>query len=262
MGGDEFCALLDGAEPDVEAAAAALTEHGEGFQIGCSYGSVLLPDDADRADTALRIADQRMYTRKRSGLTSASRQSKAVLLRVLAERSPDLDTHLHDVARLASAVAARFGLSAEEIDEIRHAAELHDVGKVGIPETILEKRAALDDTEWAFVRRHTLIGERIIAAAPDLVGVAALVRASHENFDGTGYPDALAGDEIPLGARIIAACDAFDAMTTDRPYRRAMDEAAATAELRRCAGQQFDPVVVDRLCEELAAQPLTAPRAA
>ena len=120
-----------------------------------------------------------------------------------------------------------FSLTAEDVEQIRQAAELHDVGKVAIPDAILEKPARLDESEWAFIRRHTLIGERIISAAPDLREVAKLVRSTHENFDGTGYPDALAGEEIPLGARIIVVCDAFDAMTTDRPYRKAMDEAAA-----------------------------------
>jgi diguanylate cyclase (GGDEF)-like protein len=262
MGGDEFCALLDGIEPDIHAVAAALIEHGDGFRIGCSYGSVRLPNEADSPETALRIADQRMYTRKRSGSTPASRQSKAVLLRALAERSPALDAHLRDVAILVSAVAARFGLAGEAIDEICHAAELHDVGKVAVPDTILDKPGPLDESDWAFVRRHPVIGERIIAAAPDLVRVATLVRSSQERFDGNGYPDGLAGDEIPIGSRIIAACDAFDAMTSDRPYRRAMDEAAAIAELQRCAGTQFDPVVVERLCEALDEQRLGAERAA
>jgi two-component system, cell cycle response regulator len=256
MGGDEFCALIDQPQhrwdTTVKAAAAALSERGEGFTIGCSYGSILLPSEAQDSETALRIADQRMYAHKRGGRVTASRQSRDVLLRALAERNPELGAHGHDVAALAAGTAAAFSLPAEEIEQIRQAAELHDVGKVAIPDAILEKPAKLDESEWAFMRRHTLIGERIIAAAPDLRHVATLVRSSHENFDGSGYPDALAGEEIPLGARIITVCDAFDAMTTDRPYREAMDEQAAMAELRRCAGSQFDPDVVERFCDLLA----------
>ncbi len=103
------------------------------------------------------------------------------------------------------------------------------------------------------MRRHTVIGERILAAAPDLARVARLVRSSHENYDGSGYPDGLARREIPLGSRIVAVCDAFDAMTTDRPYRQAMDGVTAVRELRRCAGSQFDPDVVERFCGVLAA---------
>jgi diguanylate cyclase (GGDEF)-like protein len=255
MGGDEFCALVDAlgdADATVEAAAAALTEHGEGFIIGCSYGSVLIPVEAQSSDIALRLADQRMYAQKRGDRTSASRQSADVLLRALAERSPDLGTHLRDVAALAGAVARRFALPVEEVDNIRQAAELHDVGKVAIPDAILEKPGTLSRGEWAFIHRHTVIGERIIGAAPALAHIAALVRASHENLDGTGYPDGLTGQRIPLGSRIIAVCDAFHAMTTDRPYREAMDEDAAIAELRRCAGSQFDPAVVDHFCSALS----------
>ncbi|MBV8217065.1 MAG: HD domain-containing protein, partial [Solirubrobacterales bacterium] len=156
------------------------------------------------------------------------------------------------VAELAGAVAAAFSLPLEDIEVIRQAAELHDVGKVGIPDAILNKPAALDGDEWALMRRHTLIGERILAAAPDLARAARLVRSSHENYDGSGYPDGLARREIPLGSRIIAVCDAFHAMTTDRPYRPAVSEAAAVQELRRCAGSQFDPDVVERFCAALA----------
>ena len=203
-----------------------------------------------------------MYEQKRGGRASASRQSRNVLLRALTERNPELGTHLRDVAALASATAATFSLPPEEVEQIRHAAELHDVGKVAIPEAILEKPTSLDENEWAFIRRHTLIGERILAAAPDLRPVASLVRSSHENFDGTGYPDALAGQDIPLGSRIIAVCDAFDAMTTDRPYRKATDEQSAIAELRRCAGGQFDPAVIERFCELLTSQRTATRRAA
>jgi two-component system, cell cycle response regulator len=237
MGGDEFCALIDASahpfESSIKNAAGALSERGEGFAIGCSYGSILLPSEAQDAENALRIADQRMYEHKRGGRASASRQSKDVLLSALMERNPALRSHLGDVADLATAVAMTFSLPIEEVDQIRQAAELHDVGKVAIPDAILDKPAPLDKNEWAFIRRHTLIGERIIAAAPDLRRVATLVRSTHEDFDGSGYPDRLAGHEIPLGSRVIAVCDAFDAMTTDRPYREAMDENTAVAEVRR-----------------------------
>jgi diguanylate cyclase (GGDEF)-like protein len=254
MGGDEFCALIDASRegfPSSAATAAALSDRGDGFTIGASYGSVLLPSEAQDVENALRIADQRMYARKRVGRASAARQSRDVLLRTVAERNPELGHHQRDVAELAVVAARTFSLPAEEVEQIRQAAELHDVGKVAIPDAILEKPAALNESEWAFIRRHTLIGERIIAAAPALRHVAALVRSSHENFDGSGYPDRLAGQEIPLGSRIIAVCDAFDAMTTDRPYRKAKDETAAMSELRRCAGGQFDPDVVERVCEAL-----------
>ena len=256
MGGDEFCALIS-ARPELQAAVlggavAALSEHGEGFSIGCSFGAITLPAEASGAADALRIADQRMYVHKATGRTSATRQSKDVLLRALAERHPDLGDHTSEVADLAEATARRMGLASEAVDDVRHAAELHDVGKVAVPDAILGKPGPLDDDEWAFIRRHTVIGERIVAAAPALRGVATLVRASHERWDGAGYPDGLVGVEIPLGARIVAVADAFDAMTAARPYSTPRTPDEALAELRRCAGKQFDPAVVAAFCEAWA----------
>jgi diguanylate cyclase (GGDEF)-like protein len=258
MGGDEFCVLLRASGDDDEQVAAvadALTDHGDGFTITCSFGSVAVPAEADEAGEALRVADQRMYAHKHSGRTSARNQSRDVLLRALAERNPELGEHISGVAELAEAVARRLGLDEEQIDHVRHAAALHDVGKMAIPDAILDKPSALDASEWEFIRRHTIIGERIVAAAPALRPVAALVRSSHERWDGGGYPDALAGEQIPLGARIVSVCDAFDAMVADRPYRLGMDAADALAELRRCAGTQFDPHVVDAFAATWARRP-------
>ena len=161
--------------------------------------------------------------------------------RVLHERDPHLGEHMRGVAELAGAVARDLGLDNEEIEDVVRAAELHDVGKMGVPEAIVEKPSALDEEEWAFMRRHTLIGERILSAAPALAGVARLVRSSHERFDGTGYPDGLAGDKIPLGSRIVAVCDAYDAMTSERPYRESLPPEQAIVELRRCAGIAVRP---------------------
>ena len=248
MGGDEFCVLLPlGADPDAQADAAALslTEQGDGFAIGASHGAVSVPAEAREPGEALRIADHRMYANKNSGRASARSQSRDVLLRALAERDPGLGAHINGVAALAESVAHRLGLDDEQVEHVRHAAELHDVGKVAIPDAILDKPAPLDPDEWEFIRRHTIIGERIVAAAPALRPVATLVRSSHERWDGTGYPDRLRGDEIPLGARIVAVCDAFDAMIANRPYRAGLQSDSALEELVRCAGTQFDPAVVD-----------------
>ena len=251
MGGDEFCAVFRTAgEPydaTVRGAAAALSEQGDGFAITCSHGAIVLPVETDEPVEALRIADQRMYANKHAGRTSAGRQSKDVLLRALAERDPGLGTHAEAVV-LAAATAEALGLSADEIEHVRHASELHDVGKVAIPDAILGKPGPLTEEEWAFVHRHPLIGERIILAAPALARVAALVRSSHERWDGAGYPDALAGGAIPLGARVVAVADAYAAMTAGRPYRAARAPEQALDELRRCAGSQFDPAVVEAWC--------------
>jgi two-component system cell cycle response regulator len=246
MGGDEFCVLLGAGagERTVSAAAAALSERGDGFAISASQGRAAIPAEATTPAEALRTADQRMYQDKRSARGPAGEQATHALLRVLTERHPDVGDHSHGVADLAEAVARHMGADDEQALEVRAGAELHDIGKAAIPDAILSKPGPLDDAEWAFMRRHTLIGERIVASAHALTNVARLVRSSHERWDGAGYPDGLAGDAIPLGARIVFVCDAFDAMLGDRPYSAALAFEPALAELERCAGSQFDPQVV------------------
>jgi HD-GYP domain-containing protein (c-di-GMP phosphodiesterase class II) len=224
---------------------AALSAEGEGFSVGASHGLVEIPAEADSPAVALRLADDRMYSKKGSRRGSAREQTHNVLLGLLREREPDLHDHLCHVGELAADVARTLGLDTEEIDDIRRAAELHDIGKAAVPDAILNKPGPLSEHEWTFMRRHTYVGERILAAAPALAGVASLVRSSHERWDGAGYPDGLVGDEIPFGARVIAVCDAFDAMTSNRPYATARPPEAAIAELRRVAGTQFDPDVVE-----------------
>jgi two-component system, cell cycle response regulator len=253
LGGDEFCILVcvdpDATTPIVAAAAEALSERGPGFSITASYGAILLPQESQDVSEAMRLVDQRMYAQKTSGRRSPDRQTRDVLLRALQERNPELAERHAAVARLAEAVGQRIGLSTEEQTELRRAAELHDVGKMGIPEQILHKPGPLDDDEWAFVRRHPLIGERIIGAALALAQAGKLVRSTHERVDGSGYPDGLAAEQIPLGARIIAVCDAFTAMTSPRSYAAQLTVSEAVAELRRGAGTQFDPAVVDAFSE-------------
>jgi HD-GYP domain-containing protein (c-di-GMP phosphodiesterase class II) len=257
VGGDEFC-VLSWADPKshaeiTAAAAAALTEHGQGFSITPSYGSAVLPADAATTTAAMTLADERMYARKSlDSRTSAGRQSADVLLKILSERNPDLGVHLTEVTALCQAVADKLGLPDEESGPLLQGASLHDVGKAAIPDEILAKPTRLDDEEWDFIRRHTLIGERILSVAPALHRASKLVRASHERFDGTGYPDKLVGDEIPLGARIIAVCDAYDAMTSERSYRAPKTPEQALVELQRCAGVQFDPEVVEAFGEAVA----------
>jgi two-component system cell cycle response regulator len=245
MGGDEFCVLATGRHDEIAAASrAALSERGDGFDISAALGSAVLEGHEHDPADALRIADRRMYAEKNGRRASAGGQSTAVLLKVLAERNPDLGEHVDGVAALAEQTAQVLGMGEEQRTAVRQAANLHDIGKAAVPDAILDKAGPLDEHEWAFMRRHTIIGERIMQAAPALTAAAPLVRSSHENFDGTGYPDRLAGDDIPLGARVIAVCDAYDAMVSDRPYRAALSHAEALAELRRCAGTQFDPEVV------------------
>jgi two-component system, cell cycle response regulator len=249
LGGDEFCVLVNtdsaGAGSMIERSTAALTEEGEGFSVGCSFGAVGVPTEAEELTEALRIADDRMYLHKQRNRPGADRQSIDVLVSVLEERDSQLAHHLADVADLAEAIGRRLQVPGAELQTIRQAAELHDVGKLAIPEEILSKPGPLTEDEWAFVRRHTLIGERILGSAPALGAAARIVRSTHERWDGTGYPDGLAGAESPLGARIICVCDAFDAMTSERSYSQALTREEALRELFRCSGTQFDPTVVE-----------------
>jgi diguanylate cyclase (GGDEF)-like protein len=253
LGGDEFCVLFGrdvmSDEELLAATAGALRESGDGFTITCSGGLVATPREATTAEQTLQLADERMYDQKGVGRRSEGNQARDVLMQTLLEQEPELHEHLIGVAGRAVLVARRLGFSAEAVDQVRRGAELHDVGKIAIPAEILHKAGPLDDAEWAFMRQHTVIGERIIGAAPGLVAVARIVRLSHERYDGTGYPDGLYGDAIPLGASVIAVCDAYDAMVSDRAYRRGMSPAAALAEVRRCSGSQFDPAVVEAFVE-------------
>jgi two-component system, cell cycle response regulator len=248
MGGDEFAMLIPGdavqAAPSVEAGAAALCEHGEGFEVTCSSGSAELPAEARNRTAALQLADQRMYRQKDSRRPSAGGEVEAVLIRVLNQRAPELGDHGNAVKELATAVGEEMGLPPGELLTLGRASELHDIGKIAIPDAILSKEAPLTDEEWEFIRQHTILGERIVSAAQSLAPVGRLIRASHERWDGGGYPDGLAGEEIPLAARIIFACDAYDAITTERPYSPAIEPVPAMEELRRSAGSQFDPDVV------------------
>jgi PAS domain S-box-containing protein/diguanylate cyclase (GGDEF)-like protein len=246
MGGDEFCVVgeLRDADAMIERAREALCEQGEAFTIGCSVGAAQVPDEASTLEQALRLGDERLYSNKRTTKVGESFQVRDALLQLVVEQNAELATHATSVADLAAATAARLGLPAEEIARTRIAAELHDIGKTAIPASILEKPGPLDAGEWEFIKRHTLIGERIVAAAPALAHIAPVVRSSHERQDGRGYPDGLRADAIPLGARIVAVVDAFDAMVTRRPYMPAVSTAEALVELHRCAGSQFDPAVV------------------
>jgi diguanylate cyclase (GGDEF)-like protein len=158
-------------------------------------------------------------------------------------------SHSHGIVSRAEAVGRLMGLEEPDLRELQLGAAFHDIGKLGIPEATLNKRGSVSRDERQLLEQHTVIGERILAPVEFLSGVLPLVRHAHERWDGYGYPDGLAGEDIPLGARIIFACDAWDAMTTDRPYRRAMNAGDAAEEMRRGAGSQFDPQVVEAVMQ-------------
>jgi len=179
---------------------------------------------------------------------AGGRESLYLLLKVLNERTPGVLDDLNRVARLAVATAEGMGLSDDEVERIELAARLHDVGMLAVPDGIINKPGALVDEEWALMRTHAEVGQRILAAAPSLAHAARLVRSHHERFDGRGYPDGLAGEDIPLGARIIAVCAAFVAMMRQRPFSDAITVEEALAEIDSCSGSQFDPHVADVFC--------------
>jgi HD-GYP domain-containing protein (c-di-GMP phosphodiesterase class II) len=181
-------------------------------------------------------------------LSSAYRGTAFLLGDVIEADDEYTGSHSRDVVELSLAVGAELGLSPSERRDCEFTALLHDVGKIRVPTEIINKPGALTPEERLIINLHTIWGQEMLERVGGLLGrVGRLVRSCHERWDGDGYPDGLAGTEIPLVARIVCCCDAFNAMTTDRPYRKALSQADAVAELRACSSTQFDPAVVDAL---------------
>jgi putative nucleotidyltransferase with HDIG domain len=175
------------------------------------------------------------------------RETLASLANALEAKDVGTSEHTQDVVRLAVETAAQLGLGREERRIVELGALLHDIGKIQVSEAILRKPGPLDDREWTVMRSHPELGERILAPMTSLAAVLPVVRSSHERWDGGGYPDGLVGEAIPLGARIVAVCDAYCAMTESRPYRERVSSREALAEIDACSGTQFDPGCVDAL---------------
>jgi diguanylate cyclase (GGDEF)-like protein len=254
LGADAFALVMHGTPEELwrrgAAALWALDPASGGAPLRCSFGAAVVVDPTADAVAALVTAEDRLADQRNRAPSVAERYGELILA-ILRAQQPETSDHALDVAQLAAGVAARLGVDPLDRSLVRRAAELHDVGKIAIDPRIVGKPGRLDDDEWAQMRLHTIIGDELLLAAPPLRAVAPLVRSSHERWDGGGYPDGVAGREIPLAARIVAACDAYDAMTTDRVYRPAMSAADARAELVACAGSQFDPAVVNALIAEL-----------
>jgi HD-GYP domain-containing protein (c-di-GMP phosphodiesterase class II) len=186
-----------------------------------------------------QIERQALEARQRELETRAA--GVEALIAAVAERDSYTGQHSRGVVVAAGQVARLLGLSEEEVSDVERVALLHDIGKLGVPDSILHKSGPLDAEEWEVMRRHPLVGERLIAKVPGLAHLAPALRAEHERWDGSGYPDGLAGEQIPISSRITFVCDAYDAMTSDRPYRAALPAATARAEIRSQAGSQFCP---------------------
>jgi diguanylate cyclase (GGDEF)-like protein len=287
-GGDEFVLLLPGSDEATAAAVAARVRDAVAaaqedpdselaLAGGCSLG-VAQWQDPMTADELLEHADRALLLAKRTGkgrvaVANADVERELALLRAhqgspaavqalaaaIEERDDYTHAHSEEVVHLARGVAMILGRPTEQVERIAHAALLHDVGKLGIPHEILHKRGPLTPDEWAVMAEHPIAGERILLRIPELAPIAPIVRHEHEHWDGSGYPDRLRGRNIPLGSRIILACDAYSAMTTTRPYRKAMSKAAAVRELRAGAGGHFDPDVVDALLDLLGESPPQVP---
>jgi diguanylate cyclase (GGDEF)-like protein len=254
LGADAFALVFEGTPVELwrhgAAALWTLDPGAGGPGLRCSFGAAIVTDRGTDAAACLALAEDRLAD-QRNRVPSVAERYGELILAILRAQQPETSAHAFDVAYLAARVAARLGVDPLERGLVWRAAELHDVGKIAVDPAIIRKPGPLDEDEWAHIRRHTILGDELLLAAPPLRAVAALVRASHERWDGQGYPDGVAGEDIPLAARIVAACDAYDAMTTDRVYRRGMSAAAARAELEACAGTQFDPAVVAALIAEL-----------
>ncbi|MEA2248335.1 MAG: hypothetical protein QOH46_2864 [Solirubrobacteraceae bacterium] len=274
-GGDEFVLLLPGSdEQDARVVAERVRDAVASELVGaCSVGVAQWHPPLD-ADGLLEHADRALLLAKRTGkgrvavanadverelaMLQAERGSPAAvqaLAAAIEERDDYTHEHSEEVVHLARGVAMIIGLASGQVERIAHAALLHDVGKLAVPNEILHKRGPLTPEEWTVMAEHPVAGERILLRIPDLAVIAPVVRHEHEHWDGSGYPDGLRGRLIPIGSRIILACDAYHAMITDRPYRAAMTPDEAAEELRQGVRAQFDPDVVEALLDLLGHDP-------
>ena len=199
----------------------------------------------DHLSAAIRTSD--LYERLSQSMIGTAEALAAALE---AKDSYTAD-HARSIAGLAVDVGRQLSLPESVIEDLRYAGIFHDLGKIAMPDSIINKAGPLTDEEWEIVKRHPATGAEILAPVPFFYGVRTIVRHAHEHYDGGGYPEGLAGEQIPLGARIVLAVDAYHAMTSDRPYRKALSAEEACAELRECSGTQFDPEVVDALLSVL-----------
>ena len=287
IGGEEFALVLPDSDEHggflvAERLRRAVRDDGlaDDAPVTVSFGVATCPRHAATSEQLLHCADQALYLAKQLGrdrsvifseevvesLTNgavedprqAVEQIAAVL--ILAEtldlRDSGTAEHSQTVGRLCEQIATALELAPQRVERVRLAGLLHDLGKIGVPDPVLRKPGPLDDAEWAEMRKHPELGARILSGA-NLDDISAWVLAHHERPDGRGYPSGVSGDAIPLEARILAVADSFEAMTSDRVYRAGMPVVAAMAELRRCAGSQFDPGVVEAFLRVLTAAPLS-----
>ena len=263
LGGDEFAVLLPGAGPDDAAAVAQRLSHELAERTPASCGVATFPADGESLEELHHHADLELYAvkhhRPQRGVPLRRRELSwaAALARTVDMRMSGSHEHSVAVAGYAAVIGMRLRLTEKRLAQLRLAAMLHDVGKVAVPERILRKPERLTVDELAAVRAHAAVGADMVGRIEGLEPVVPWIRHLHEHVDGSGSPDGLVGDAIPLESRVLLVADAFDAMTAERAYRTPMAAADAVAELRRCSGRQFDAQCVEALAAAIAAAELS-----
>ncbi|MBS3969918.1 MAG: PAS domain S-box protein [Clostridia bacterium] len=256
-GGDEFSIILPNTDEDVvegivariKATIKLYNQDHSQLPLSISLGAATSSGPDQKLKETLKIADDLMYKDKLYRNSSARSQIVNSLLAALSERDFIADGHASRMIEQSRKLGEMLGLSTRQLIDLALLAQVHDLGKVGIPDNILSKEGRLSEKEWEIMKQHPEKGYRIAQSSPDLSGIADLILKHHERWDGTGYPLGIKGEEIPIECRIIAIVDAFDAMTNDRPYRKAMDAAEALAEIKNQAGKQFDPYLVEKFLQ-------------
>jgi diguanylate cyclase (GGDEF)-like protein len=253
VGGDEFVALLpttsrEAGDRIIDRIQEAVGEYNQTWQptvpLGLSIGLACAQDREQALSQVYKQADDLMYRDKLNRNTNTQSQIMTALMAALEERDFVTSGHVHRLEDLCRELGRKSGLSSTQLSDLNLLAQMHDLGKVGIPDHILFKPGPLTEEEWKIMRQHPEKGYRIALATKDLAGIADLILKHHERWDGTGYPLGLAGEDIPIECRILAVVDSFDAMTNDRPYRKAMPVDQALEELAQGAGTHFDPALV------------------
>ncbi|MDF2881733.1 MAG: diguanylate cyclase with sensor [Clostridiaceae bacterium] len=257
IGGDEFAVLLkDASEEEISTIKNHIIEHLDKINshdilipMSISIGFSVLNEKNKDLHGVFREADDFMYREKLHHIQSAKGKNIEILMSMLEARDFATQGHENRMGHLAALLAKSVGMSDEQISEISLFTQFHDIGKIGIPDNILFKNGKLTDEEKAIMNRHTEIGYRIAKSSPDLVHISDLILKHHETWDGNGYPFGIKGEEIPIQCRIVSIVDAYDAMTNDRPYRKAMGKQQTIDEIQRCSGKQFDPNLVEKFIQ-------------
>lgn len=259
IGGDEFAVLLrDTSDEEIYLSNNKIKEHLDKINsqdrlipISVSVGFAVLNEKNKDLQEVFKEADDFMYREKLHHIQSAKAKNIEILINMLEAHDFMTQGHENRMEHLTSLLAKSVGMTDEQVSEISLFTQFHDIGKIGIPDNILFKKGKLTDDEKTIMNRHTEIGYRIAKSSPDLIYISGLILQHHEAWNGSGYPFGISGEEIPIQCRIISIVDAYDAMTNDRPYRKAMSRQQAIDEIKRCSGTQFDPNLVEKFIQIL-----------